>query len=362
MPPQTPQPGKLVFANQLRGLCVLAVMLVHYTVVVQYLRPDVAWVVASPKLNTTVPNILPYFYPPWLDLGKFGVAAFFLISGFVIPFSLRNKTPANFLLSRALRIFPTFWASLLAQWAVIHASGVYWHIQPAFSARNYLPNALLIDTTLSLPSVDWISWTLSIEVKFYILAALLRPFLLVHRIWPLLAIAASALALNVATYAGWIPLPPALAAEAMYLGFIQIGTAFYYRYRSAITNAQLATCVLILFAVFLINYDLGPSRIDFLSLHTASFGIALLVFAAGYMFRARFRPARWLDAMAAISYPLYLVHAATGFAIINFAIMAWHIPYAAAALLAAAASMLLAALLHISIETPTIRLGHRLSN
>ncbi len=352
--------GKLVFANQLRGVCVLAVMVVHYTVVVQFLRKDVAWVVASPTLNTPIPNILPYVYPSWLDLGKFGVAAFFLISGFVIPFSLRGATRSTFLLSRALRIFPTFWASLLAQWVAIAASGAYWHIPPAFSARAYLPNALLIDSALTLPSVDWVSWTLSIEVKFYVLAALLRPLILAHRVWPLLATTAAALALNIGAHAGWIALPPALAAEAMYLGYIQIGTAFYYRYQSAISRPQLAACVLALFAVFLVNYDLGPSRVDFRSLHTASFGLAILVFAAGYALRARFRPLGLLDAMAAISYPLYLVHAAIGFAIINFLIMARQIPYPAAALLAAAACMLLAWLIHAWVENPTIRLGHRL--
>ena len=335
-------------------------MLVHYTVVVQLLRPDVAWVVASPKLNTPVPGILPYVYPPWLDLGKFGVAAFFLISGFVIPFSLNGNTPGSFLLSRALRIFPTFWASLLAQWIVIAASGAYWHIQPAFSWRHYVPNALLIDTALGLPSVDWVNWTLSIEVKFYILAAVLRPLLLAHRVWPLLAIAGFALVLNIAAHAGWIALPPALAAEAMYLGFIQIGTAFYYRYQSAISTVQLAACVLILFVVFLINYDLGPSRVDFRSLHTASFGLAILVFATGYAARARFRPIRLLDAMAAISYPLYLVHSAIGFAIIDFLIIAWHVAYSAAAILAAAACILLAWLLHVWVELPTTSLGHRL--
>ena len=42
--------GKITFANQLRGICVLCVMLVHYTTVVHYMRRDVSWVVAAPPL------------------------------------------------------------------------------------------------------------------------------------------------------------------------------------------------------------------------------------------------------------------------------------------------------------------------
>ncbi len=355
-----PSDARIIFANQLRGLCVLCVVLVHYTTVVHYFRRDISWVVAAPPLAGPISPVALWVYPPWLDLGKFGVAAFFLISGFVIPFSLRRSGVGPFLVARALRIYPTFWAALLIEAATILASGRYWHRPPAYGIGAYLVNGLLIETPLGRPTVDWVSWTLSIEVKFYLLAAILRPVLLRRRVWPLVAVAAGALLLNVLEGRGAIRLPPDLVSESMYLGFILIGTLFHYRHEGALSAPALGAGVLALLALFFASYALGPNAAAFPSPHTASFAIAAAVFAACYWLRHRFRPHRALDALAAISYPLYLVHAAFGFATISFLMLGCGLPYGLSAILTALLSIALAAALHRLIERPTIRLGHRL--
>ena len=355
-----PADAKIIFANQLRGLCVLCVMLVHYTTVVHYFRRDISWVVAAPPLEGPISPVALWVYPPWLDLGKFGVGAFFLISGFVIPFSLRRSAAGPFLLARALRIYPTFWAALLIEAAAIAASGRYWHRPAAYGLGAYLVNALLIETPLGRPTVDWVSWTLSVEVKFYLLAALCRGTLLRCRVWPLLAIAAAFLLLNALDGRGLIHLPTDLVAEGMYLGFILIGTLFHYHHEGALSPGALAAGVVALLALFFCSYALGPNGADMRSPHTLSFAIATGAFAVCYRLRHRFRPNRALDALAAISYPLYLVHATIGFTVISFLMLAWHLPYAVAAMAAFLLAVLLAAILHHAVERPTIQLGHRL--
>ncbi len=355
-----PRTDRIVFANQLRGLCVVAVMLVHYAVVAQVMRGAVAWVVAAPPLDTPPSPIVAWAYPPWLDLGKFGVSAFFLISGFVIPFSLRRSGMGSFLLARALRIYPTFWMALLLEGCAIAASGRYWHRPPAFGLHAYLVNGLLFATPLGSLTVDWVSWTLSIEVSFYLLAALLRPVLLSSRVWPLMALAAGALAINALQGHDVLHLPVPLVSALMYIGYIFIGTLFHYRYEGAISRGRLTAGVLGLGVLFFAAYALGPTAGDFRSLHTTSFGLAILVFALCYRSRRRFRPNRVLDGLAAISYPLYLIHAAFGFAIISFLVMAWHLRFPIAALLAAALAGAAATALHVGIERPSISLGHRL--
>ena len=355
-----PVDGKIIFANQLRGVCVLCVMLVHYTTVVHYFRGDISWVVAAPPLTGPISPIALWVYPPWLDLGKFGVGAFFLISGFVIPFSLRRSSPGPFLLARALRIYPTFWAALLIEAAAIAASGGYWHRPPAYGTGAYLVNALLIETPLNRPTVDWVSWTLSIEVKFYLLAALLRRPLLRCRVWPLLALGAASVVLEALRSRGAVALPPLLAGECPYLVFILIGTLFHYHHGGALSTPRLVTATLALLALFFAGYALGPNAADLRSPHSLSHVIALAAFAVCYRLRHRFRPNRALDALAAVSYPLYLVHATVGFTVISFLMLAWHVPYGIAAILAALLAALLATALHRLVERPTVRLGHRL--
>ena len=147
----------------------------------------------------------------------------------------------------------------------------------------------------------------------------------------------------------------------MFVGFIAIGTLFHYRIQGAISAPACALCTAILLATFMANYTLGPTRVEFFVSWRVpvTYTATVLVFATCYAARARFRPNRALDALAAISYPLYLVHAVIGFVILSDLQMAWHIPFAPAALAAAFASALLATALHVWVEKPTITLGHR---
>ena len=153
---------------------------------------------------------------------------------------------------------------------------------------------------------------------------------------------------------------PLLVGETMYLGFIPIGTLFHYHHEGALSTRNLLAGVLALLALFFLGYALGPNAADLRSPHTASHAIAVVVFAIGYRLRHRFHRSRPLDALAAISYPLYLVHAGFGFTAISFLMLAWHVPYGLAATATALLSFGIAALLHRLVEEPTIRLGHRL--
>ena len=48
-----------------------------------------------------------------LSLGRFGVALFFLISGFVVPFSIHGEGPLrHFAISRLFRLYPALWLAL----------------------------------------------------------------------------------------------------------------------------------------------------------------------------------------------------------------------------------------------------------
>lgn len=109
--------------------------------------------------------------------GVMGVVLFFLVSGYVIPFSVRRGLDWRaFALRRLLRIYPLFGAALAlaalaggaglaARWAGLGADlwgagGVRW-----------LANLLFVDQYLGVRPILGVSWTLSIELAWYALFA-----------------------------------------------------------------------------------------------------------------------------------------------------------------------------------------------
>lgn len=361
-PTALPRAGsdKVVFANQLRGLAALCVVLVHYTVVYQLMRPLVAFVIAAPPISGPVPALSAWIFPWWFDLGAFGVALFFLISGFVIPFSLDKNSRLTFLLARGLRIFPTYWLAVLIEWGIIYGFSRHWGRPIAFDRQAFLYNLALVHTTIGAGSVDLINWTLAIEVKFYLLMAILRPLIVRKRVWPLLLYPLGALALNVLQARGVIRLPAQLVAESMFVVFMLPGTLFHYHFCRALSTPRLVLGCAAILAMAMACWRFGPIAEQF-PLKTLDYLYGFAVFAAAYTARGWFRRARLLDFLADISFPLYLVHSLVGYSVMTYLILAWRVPYAIAAPVAFGVAVLIAWTLHVSIERASIAAGRRLA-
>ena len=89
---------RLIFANQLRGIAVLAVVFSHLVGVFWGMRDFVGLASASPAQSGPPPDLFILVSHPWFNFGPFGVGLFFLISGLVIPFSLERHTRGTFLM------------------------------------------------------------------------------------------------------------------------------------------------------------------------------------------------------------------------------------------------------------------------
>ena len=111
-----------------------------------------------------------------LSLGNVGVFLFFMISGAVICEALDifyRDSSRRFLINRALKIFPAYWAAVALYYVVLiplDAPGVetaLWPILVNFSLLlSYLPagnNLLIIE----------IAWAVVVECQFYLIAAAL---------------------------------------------------------------------------------------------------------------------------------------------------------------------------------------------
>lgn len=105
-----------------------------------------------------------------LDFGRIGVACFFLISGFVIPFSLPSG-PAlilTFAVRRLLRLYPTYWLSIVG---VVLLSEVLFNRAP--NTATVLANMTMLQQFVGIPHVQGLYWTLTLELAFYVMCALL---------------------------------------------------------------------------------------------------------------------------------------------------------------------------------------------
>lgn len=89
--------GKIVFANSLRGIAAMIVLISHYFDVF-YTRPaavhELLYISHISDSHAGMEFLYKIFnFCTSISYGHLGVAIFFLISGFVIPFSLDKYPP-----------------------------------------------------------------------------------------------------------------------------------------------------------------------------------------------------------------------------------------------------------------------------
>ncbi|EZP30997.1 MULTISPECIES: acyltransferase family protein [Micrococcus] len=137
----------------LRGLAALAVVFSHYT----------------GAHNSHYPQDPAAFHDAaW---GAAGVQLFFIISGFVIFMSARRADrPSDFAISRAARLYPPYWISLV--FAVVL---LLLHPVPGFPFTwgQALVNLTMVQRWVGVDNVVDVYWTLAVEMQFYVIILIL---------------------------------------------------------------------------------------------------------------------------------------------------------------------------------------------
>ena len=108
-----------------------------------------------------------------IDLGKYGVLLFFLVSGYVIPMSLeRHGSLRRFWIGRLCRVYPAFTVTI-AVFAVLAWAGLAtWPASlRAETVTGVLAHATMLPDLLGLRGAVRVFWTLSYEMTFYLVVA-----------------------------------------------------------------------------------------------------------------------------------------------------------------------------------------------
>ncbi|WP_247321878.1 acyltransferase [Bradyrhizobium sp. 21] len=146
-----------------------------------------AWVsIGVPGFERTVAaDVLYPSAAPFTWFGWVGVEIFFVISGFVIANSASTSSPGEFLLGRALRIYPAVWVCATATLLVLLLFGS----GPASELiLPYIHAMLMVPKGVTGQWLDEVYWTLAAETAFYGLvfcAMLTKRITLRHLAWGL---------------------------------------------------------------------------------------------------------------------------------------------------------------------------------
>lgn len=143
----------------LRGLAALGVLLCHYGSSIK----GYSFLVAA------------------FQYGQTGVHVFFLISGFIIVYSLSkaNYKPAQFLrflAKRSIRIDPAYYATIILTillFRILSAIPSFNGSAIPFIPQQFVAHILYVVPFTKYPFYNHIFWTLCIEFQFYILVGLL---------------------------------------------------------------------------------------------------------------------------------------------------------------------------------------------
>lgn len=293
--------------DQLRGIAAVSVVIAHLAGQAFFTYDGVT---SSALLDILLKNV---FIGEYINFGRFGVVLFFIISGYVIPFSFPKENPVKgFIISRIFRLYPLFWASLTAVLIIRYYAGNPVQIQ------NILANITMIPDFLGYNRVLDVYWTLAYEILFYTIVVTIYitvgPLNLTIARNSALLCAFTSIGISVAQVFG---LPAAAGDKIVLIGFMFLGSAIRKTQsdQNSLIDGWLAAIVaVLLLAVTLrgyIHYDLflygHDLRFENFNSVVITHVAAIFVFVAALIWLGKFEfPA--LSYLGTISYSIYITH------------------------------------------------------
>jgi peptidoglycan/LPS O-acetylase OafA/YrhL len=249
----------------------------------------------------------PYDSVLWFPCGIFGVELFCIISGFVIFMTLdRRPSPRDFGVARLARLYPAFLVSMLVTTLLIG--------EPIATGR-VLANLTMVPAAFGQSQLDGSYWSPLYELGFHVLAGLASIVFRWRQPERPCAVWLAAELLVRAVFHG-VPLGPLMTVTQTSFAHLFVIGIMLYRLR--VGQVTPLTVPLLTLSIAMALYGpaagIGPMfKLEYVGIIAA---LSLLVWLATIRF-ARFLCVMPLRFFGRISYPLYLVHQAAGFVLLD---------------------------------------------
>jgi peptidoglycan/LPS O-acetylase OafA/YrhL len=158
--------------ESMRGIAALGVVCYHFT-------------------HGTIPSMVPNSLSSYFIWARMGIPAFFIISGFVIPYAMYSagytlRDAGRFMLKRLVRMAPPAWCALALIFVFYYGAlaykgsaieGMTW---PGVAPKTIIANLFFSFNLFEVKRFIEIFWTLEVELHFYIFIAITLPFIIKH--------------------------------------------------------------------------------------------------------------------------------------------------------------------------------------
>ena len=341
--------ARIEYLDGLRGIAALAVMLQH----------TVETIIVTDR--SAVMGLRPEFLDMF-NAGRFGVALFFLFSGFVIPFSFRPPRPIHsFVISRFFRLYPAYWLSLGLALVIFR-----FLTDQTYPPLRIIANITMVQSVFGQHDVIGVYWTLFIELAFYGLCAGLFALHLLSDWRTLIAAIFIGLGLSVAIAALAIVGAKHLPANIpLNLALMFLGTLMRQAWleRNPMSRRWLVPMIVLWAIIMPVVQFMTPGQPDIMPITPISFCTAYWVALGVFVATARLNwtPGRIFIRAGAISYSIYLFHSICIEATAHLVSPGQPWRDVVFAGLVVITTITVATLVYILIERPGIAIGHALA-
>ncbi|MGH3908462.1 MAG: acyltransferase family protein [Pseudonocardiaceae bacterium] len=311
--PRRPGKKRIVFIDVGRALGALLVVYSHIHVVWMRLEHGIS----SPVTDAVSTAFTSPLHLVGQDLGQVGVPFFFLASGFVVtPIALRQGH-ARFMVNRFFRIYPllAFVILLAAGALLLGLSVIETAPRGAVTPMTVLSNISLVNYVLHPQTVLLgVTWTLVVEVIFYLLLILLLPVFR-RAMWLAIAIQLMLIQLVMMTRGEFGPSYAQFAFSMSLTTLPIIGQIIWAGYTKRIPGWVAAGYIGFAWWMFVWAKEQEVGNIE--SGYPTAVALAILLFLLGLFGESHLRERRAWIFLSERTYSIYLMHGITVFVVLD---------------------------------------------